>query len=338
MLYCILSVAVALSPSMVYMLCMRFLQGLAASGSMAVGGASIADMFEPKDRGGAMGLMFLGVLIAPAVAPTIGGALSDAIGWRSIFYAQAVCGILAFFAVLIGLPETHFPGRPGVKKTVFNPFAAILTLRYLAIFMPALYAGLAFSIFYLYVTVLPSTFSQKFGFSSTQNGLVLISAAIGNVIGALVGGRMSDWSRNRMAARNGGIALPEYRLPPVWVGAASFIVGIIGYGWSLQSNLHYIVPIIFLFFNGIGMMWILTISSSYTVDAYFWMAGAVSSGTAFFRFLLATITPNFAVQMDHALGDGWTFTVCAIVFAVATLHLIPLQLYGEKLRPKRPEM
>ena len=41
--------------------------------------------FEPSEQGRASGFFGMGVVLAPAIGPSIGGLLVDGFGWRSIF-------------------------------------------------------------------------------------------------------------------------------------------------------------------------------------------------------------------------------------------------------------
>jgi EmrB/QacA subfamily drug resistance transporter len=63
----------------------------------------------PKDRiGAAMGMYGLGIIVAPAVGPTLGGYLVEYVDWRLIFFINVPVGIVGFIAALMVLPR--FPG------------------------------------------------------------------------------------------------------------------------------------------------------------------------------------------------------------------------------------
>ena len=67
---------------------MRMLSGGAAASVQAVGAGTIADIWEVKERGRAMGIFYLGPLCGPLLAPIIGGALNEGLGWRSVQWFQ----------------------------------------------------------------------------------------------------------------------------------------------------------------------------------------------------------------------------------------------------------
>ena len=59
---------------------------------IAVGGAVVADVFPPEQRGTASGLFMIPLLVGPIVGPLLGGGLAEAFGWRSTFIFLTVFG------------------------------------------------------------------------------------------------------------------------------------------------------------------------------------------------------------------------------------------------------
>jgi EmrB/QacA subfamily drug resistance transporter len=60
----------------------------------------------PREKiGAAMGIYGLGVVVAPAVGPTLGGYLVEYIDWRLIFYINVPIGILGTIAAVVVFPR-----------------------------------------------------------------------------------------------------------------------------------------------------------------------------------------------------------------------------------------
>ena len=78
----------------------RVIQALGGGAMNPTGMAMIAEVFDPKERGRAMGWFGMGIIIGPAVGPTLGGFLTVTFGWRSIFLVNLPVGI---FAVIMAL-------------------------------------------------------------------------------------------------------------------------------------------------------------------------------------------------------------------------------------------
>jgi len=64
----------------------RVLEGLAAGVVQPIPAVIILYAFQPHEQGRASGIFGMGVVLAPAIGPSIGGLLVDWFGWRSIFF------------------------------------------------------------------------------------------------------------------------------------------------------------------------------------------------------------------------------------------------------------
>ncbi len=64
----------------------RVAEGLAAGVVQPIPAVIILYAFQPHEQGRASGIFGMGVVLAPAIGPSIGGLLVDWFGWRSIFF------------------------------------------------------------------------------------------------------------------------------------------------------------------------------------------------------------------------------------------------------------
>jgi EmrB/QacA subfamily drug resistance transporter len=113
----------------------RALQGFGAAMLMAISPAMLLAAFPANERGRALGMNALVASIGVSTGPTIGGILTQTLGWRAIFYVNVPVGILGFILAMRILKEERRPwqGR-------FDPAGAIL----LAIGLASLTLGLSF--------------------------------------------------------------------------------------------------------------------------------------------------------------------------------------------------
>ncbi|MDM7942085.1 MAG: MFS transporter [Hydrogenophaga sp.] len=79
-------VAGGLADSFALVLAARVAEGLAAGVVQPIPAIIILRAFEPHEQGRASGIFGMGVVLAPALGPSIGGLLVDGFGWRSIFF------------------------------------------------------------------------------------------------------------------------------------------------------------------------------------------------------------------------------------------------------------
>ena len=80
------SVIAGLSNDFLLVLAARVAEGLAAGVVQPIPAIIIVRTFEPHEQGRAGGIFGMGVVLAPAIGPSIGGVLVDWFGWRSIFF------------------------------------------------------------------------------------------------------------------------------------------------------------------------------------------------------------------------------------------------------------
>lgn len=94
------SLLCGLSWNLPSLLCARVIQALGGGAITPTGMAMISEVFPAREKGKALGIWGMGVIIGPALGPTLGGYLTGAFGWRSIFLINLPIGIIACFAAI----------------------------------------------------------------------------------------------------------------------------------------------------------------------------------------------------------------------------------------------
>lgn len=109
-LFTITNVGCALSPGIIALSILRVLAGIFGSAGPTLGGASIGDMFQPKDRGRAQALYALGPTFGNVIGPLVGAfILNGTHNWRWLLWPIVISsGITVVFSVLF-LRETYTP-------------------------------------------------------------------------------------------------------------------------------------------------------------------------------------------------------------------------------------
>jgi EmrB/QacA subfamily drug resistance transporter len=106
----------------------RALQGLGASMLNPVALSIIANAFpERKERARAVGIWGAVAGLSLGLGPVIGGALTEAIGWRSIFWINVPIGIIAALLAARFVPESK-----AARARAFDPVGQALVLIALA--------------------------------------------------------------------------------------------------------------------------------------------------------------------------------------------------------------
>lgn len=98
-----------LSSDYTWVLIARVAEGLAAGVVQPIAAIIILRAFGPHEQGRASGLFGTGVVLAPALGPSVGGVLVDFFGWRSIFFM-----VVPFCLASLWLARRYVPtGAPG---------------------------------------------------------------------------------------------------------------------------------------------------------------------------------------------------------------------------------
>ena len=104
-----------LSSNFSLVLVARVAEGLAAGVVQPIPAIIIMRAFAPTEQGRASGLFGMGVVLAPALGPSIGGVLVDAFGWRSIFFMVVPLCLLSLWMAYRYVPVSA-PGGVAANK------------------------------------------------------------------------------------------------------------------------------------------------------------------------------------------------------------------------------
>lgn len=234
-LFTIWNIVAAVSTSIGMLIVLRILGGGAAASVQAVGAGTIADIWEVRERGRAMGIFYLGPLLGPLLAPIIGGLLSQRWGWRSTQWFQAIYGFALFIIIVFFLPETlrrpptppndaatetittqtlsrtstrqsiHHKTKKAAavfKRCIIDPLSVLAYLRFPAVFFSVYLASIAFGSLYVLNISIQQTFSESpYNFTVIILGLLYIPNSLGYIVASLIGGRWTDKIMHREARK-----------------------------------------------------------------------------------------------------------------------------------------
>jgi len=126
------SLLCSLAPSINWLIAFRALQGVGASMLNPVAMSIITNTFqEPKARARAIGVWGAVAGLAFAIGPLLGGALTQFVGWRSIFWINLPIGIAAMVLAARFVPESK-AAKPRAVDPVgqFLVFAGLVSVTY----------------------------------------------------------------------------------------------------------------------------------------------------------------------------------------------------------------
>src|SRR5258706_576004 len=100
------SVLCGIAQSLLEIVAFRLLQGFFGAALVPIGQSILLDIYTPEERGSAMALFGMSVMVGPVLGPVIGGWLTDHYSWRWVFYINVPIGALAFAGISIFMKET----------------------------------------------------------------------------------------------------------------------------------------------------------------------------------------------------------------------------------------
>ncbi len=150
--------------------------GLALGGFWAMSASLTMRLVPPRTVPKALSVIFGAVSIALVIAAPLGSFLGELIGWRNVFNAAAVMGVLCIFWIIKSLPS--LPGEPSHQKQ--NTFRLLqrpgVMAGMIAIFMS--FAGQ-----FAFFTYIRPVYMNLAGFGVDGLTLVLLSFGIASFIG-----------------------------------------------------------------------------------------------------------------------------------------------------------
>ncbi|MBV9576129.1 MAG: DHA2 family efflux MFS transporter permease subunit [Gammaproteobacteria bacterium] len=88
----------------------RLLQGIFGACLVPLSQAILADIFPPHERGKAMAIWGMGVMVGPILGPTLGGYLTEYTTWRWTFYVNIPVGVVTLLLASV-IPDTPTKSR-----------------------------------------------------------------------------------------------------------------------------------------------------------------------------------------------------------------------------------
>ena len=99
------NIGLALQHQYAALMVLRALQSTGSSATVAIGSAVVADLTTPAERGGYITAVQSSVMFAPALAPVLGGILTQYLGWRSTFWFLVIAAGVFLLIYVPFVPE-----------------------------------------------------------------------------------------------------------------------------------------------------------------------------------------------------------------------------------------
>ena len=304
------SFAAIASASIETLIVARIVQAFGASIGIVIGRAIIRDLYE-RDRAAAMiGLVTTAMVVAPMVAPLVGGILDVTFGWRSIFLFIALMSAVVLLWAIPELPETRAAATPQSQAMLWREWRALLGSAKFHGYVLA--AALGSAPFFTFLGGGPYVVVTQLGHSAAEFGLWFVFSSFGFMSG--------NFTVSRLSQRFGVDAMIVAGIVFLVVGSALSIVLAYRPEWGLASV--FVPQLIINYGNGLALPTAIAGAVSVRPQA----AGSASGLTGFVQMAVASaVTQTVMMALagaTDAMPMNWMMLIELVALGVAFWLLV----------------
>ncbi len=265
----------------------RLFQALGACAGPVLGRVVVRDVYGRERAARMFAYMAMAMAAAPAVAPMIGGFLTQWPGWRGIFLALGLVGTALVLAVALMLSETNRHPNPDAV----NP--GRLQANYRRLLGDRSYRGFVlcfagvFSALFAFISGSSFVLIDRFALSPVMYGLSFGIVVLGYMVGSFASGRLTL-----------RLGIPRMITLGLWVGNGGGLLGVALTLAGLDSVPAIVGPVALVM---IGAGLVLPNAMAGAIAPFGEMAGTASALLGFFQMLLAALA-GIAIAWFGAYG------------------------------------
>ncbi|KAI1622864.1 putative MFS transporter [Exophiala viscosa] len=243
LVYTVANLGLALNNTYAGLLVLRCIQSAGSSGLVVLQQAIIADIVTSAERGSYISITSINGIVAPSVAPIVGGLLAQHLGWHSIFWFLLIMSGVYVVPLMLWFPETarklvgdgSIPPpplnrslwyiikqyrhrdrthsttntttteteRPKRKFTWPSPLGTLAIVVELEAAVLLTVLGIVYAVLYAVMASLSTQFHDIYGLDSTMQGLIFLTIAAGTILSAFTNSVLLDRNYRRHALKMG---------------------------------------------------------------------------------------------------------------------------------------
>ncbi|UNI16920.1 Synaptic vesicle transporter SVOP, variant 2 [Purpureocillium takamizusanense] len=350
----------AVANNIATLLVCRAIDGIAFSAPMTLVGGTLADLWRNEERGVPMAAFSAAPFLGPAIGPLVGGFLSDASGWRWLYWLQLILAAIVWILITFTVPETYAPtilarrARKLRKDTGdashvteqdldLRPFSerlAIFLIRpfqllfgELIVFLISIYMSVLYGLLYMFFVAFPIVYQGGKGWSSGKTGLMFIPVAVGVVCSAVCSPLVNRHYVG-LVRRHNGRPPAEVRLIPMMASCWFIPIGLFIFAWTSYPELSWAGPAMGGFPVGFGFIFLYNSANNYLVDSYQHQAASALAAKTFLRSFWGAAVVLFTEQMYDRMGDQWASTFLAFLSLLCCAIPFLFWRYGARIRAR----
>ncbi len=222
------TVICALAPSIELLIVGRVVQACGGASGLVLARAIVRDLYDRERATTVLAYLTMAMVVAPMIAPTIGGILTDLFGWRASFVLVLMVGAVVLLATGAVLSETNKTrGATQTLRGMAREFAGLLAHPLFRGY--AMQTAFGMGMFFTFLGAAPYLMSQTLqmtsldmaigrglatfgmaadGFRATLYGLYFIAVSLGFMVGNFIAAKFSRTvGGDRMIVLGSGLAV-----------------------------------------------------------------------------------------------------------------------------------
>ncbi|NJN53237.1 MAG: multidrug effflux MFS transporter [Gammaproteobacteria bacterium] len=300
-LFVVGSVLCAVAPTVETLIAARVVQSCGGAAGMVIARAIARDLYGPIGAALLISRLTMVMVVAPMVAPFIGGLVNDAASWRAIFWVVALAGALVCVLATMRLAESAPKGSHDPTLGVFGGFAQLLGSTRFVLLM--LYPAFSSTIFFTFIAGAPYVMVELMNRPATEYGLYFMLVAGGFILGNFVATRIS--------ARVGSHDMMLYGMV---LGVGGVGLAMVFYVQGFVTPLYLFVPVMC---SQIGQGMGMPNAQAAVLNVFPLRAGTASALTGFLQMLAAAGASQLVGELQN--GSAWPMLMIMACGAVGAL-------------------
>ncbi|MDK8642145.1 multidrug effflux MFS transporter [Niallia taxi] len=309
LLYSIVSIICAFSPSVGIFIFLRFVQGFVASAGLVISRAIVRDSYKGVEMVKFMALLTMISNVAPLISPTAGSTVTTFTSWIGVFIFLGFLGLLLTGITVWGIKESLPVEQrvPSNLKEVLKNYGSLLRDR--SFMGYALVNGILFSGVFAYVSGTPFIYQNMYGISPQLFSVLFALNGLGIILGSqfvkILAGRMEERSIFKI-----GLLL-------AFITTASILIIVL-----VQGAFFALFLAIFLFAAAIGIIG--PVSFTLAMESQGHIAGSAAAVLGSLQFALGAVTSPLVglAGENSAVPFGITIFMTSILAIISYALLI----------------
>ncbi|EPE33114.1 MFS general substrate transporter [Glarea lozoyensis ATCC 20868] len=361
-IFTILSLPTAMVDNFAGLLVLRFLQGFFGSPCLAIGAATMQDIYSLLYLPYALVAWVSAAYCGPALGPLLSGFAVTAKGWRwSLWEILWMAGPI-FLLMFLLLPETSSPNillrraarlrkltgdlrlesQSEIDQKKLSPSAIVvdaivkpieITIKDPAILFVNVYTAIIYGIYYSFFEAFPVVYPPMYGFSLGMVGVVFTCILVACLIGIAIYCAYLNWILIPDIKKN-GLRAQESRLVPALFACFGPTIGLFVFAWTANPSIHWIAPTIGIVIYAASVFIVMQCIFVYVPLSYPQYAASLFAGNDFLRSAFACGSIMFGRPLFLNLGVGKGVSVLGGLSVIGIIGMFALYATGAKLRAR----